>query len=177
MPEPKMPIPEESSEQSGERMFAFSPEERKGYYRTHLAESLKRDYSGERLREDRMFREALIVCLGFLSGSTEKAISLHVVEEESRHFADCLLASKVDAGKMNAHMVEWVNEQKTCHQNIETLIKEANEKTRHMANIPHEHRMAFEELARQDHKFFNNFALYLAYVAVTGDEDLRKEET
>ncbi len=173
MPEPKMPIPEESSEQSGERMFAISPEERKGYYRTHLAESLKRDYSGERLREDRMFREALIVCLGFLSGGTEKAISLHVIEEESRHFADCLLTSKVDAGKMDAHMVEWMNEQKTCHQNVETLITKANGEVQLVTDIPYEYQVKFDELAKKDHLFFNNFALYLAYVSVIGDEPVQ----
>jgi len=173
MPEPKMPTPEEPSEQSGERMFAFSPEEREGYYRTYLAESLKRDYSGERLREDRMFREALIVCLGFLSGSTEKAISLDVIEEESRHFADCLLASKVNTGKMGAYMVEWMNEQKTCHQNVEILIKKANREARLVTDIPYEYRVTFDELAQKDHLFFNSFALYLAYVSVIGDEPVQ----
>lgn len=183
MPENMMPIPSDEKDQTeSAREFTFTHKERIDHYKEYLADSLLRDYTPERMEDEKNYRRELIACLDYIWTRAERnlpdnKLTLENINKEAMNFADCLLHSKVGKKKMEIKMNQWIKEQRVCHQNVENQIQQVNEIAKRMTNIPGKHRVTLDKLASQDHMFFNSFALYLAYVAVTGSEEVVRKET
>lgn len=165
LPKPELP------EKGRARAFGFSPEERRKYYEEYLAESLERDFPPEQHREMNRRYGLLMECLVALDTEKGSESFRERLTDEATGFADCVVSSKVRPDRVYGDLERWSGEQKTCHQNVQEIVREVSERIGTMSGIPEATKIAVRELAAEEHIFFNAFALFIAYAEVLPSGD------
>ncbi len=158
--------------------FELSNEERMEKYQK-IAEDLKKIKS-ETLEDFSNKYNALIDFFDWLDlvlPENKYSQEKNRIIESAQCFADCIASFDPLKADDETYFSSWNEDQKIWHAAVESAIKEGLPKI--ISAVGHnpeiELKSEIEELIGQDHKFFNDFSLFIACQQVLGKSDGREK--